>query len=1118
MNSKRLLVALVVATISVVMLLGIVVPGTVPEAQAQDVECPAGFALLDDGVTCESGPATSETLLLCQSAPLYLLDNGGQICAIDSFEIEQTDCPPGFSPDDSLGGLCAAFVPADQLPEGCPDGARGVVNGCYIVVAKGPRGTLVCNGTGTLAGDICVVEGEPPTRGPGTCPTGPDIVADGCYRLVSKSPVTLECPDIATEVDGECRVFVALIPGGLQCEAGFGLVGGRCIAQTRAESPTAVCPTGSFEDDEGACRRAVANAAGAYFCPDSNAALNGKSCVFTAPPVQTTRNECAGAGSELIGLLKICTVGELTSTESLGCDVGIVDVQRQTCVFLPAGSECPRGATVTDDLTCAFAPRTRTDISCDVGLAYVAAVSGEISCAVPALASGLDRCPAGFLSNESFGGVCTRTRAARVVGPDFCEDPDAILTSGDRCVSFAAFLDPTPVCAEGSPIDETGLCLVGVAQLDSTVVCAREGVVLDERGFCSFALDYATIEITKATAGDGPEEVFVVGVRDFEGLQEFLLAPGETVTARVLVGEITVSERQPAGWRLSNIACGEVEALPSRDDQARFSVAAGQQVQCVVTNVPAAATLTLILDVDADGMEPVPGTFGVRVGAVGQPPQDLALEEAVAASLDVVAGQVTVSPDFPLGWELAEVSCESPVSAQIPFLFRVTAAPSEAVECSLRAQPTGAATITITKEVGEGDDPSLQSDFLIDNLTSLTSQRVAVTPGQPVLLDVNPGAFEIQEVPRAGTEFVSAECEIRVLDDALAIVRSSEPWSVTFGAQAGRQIDCVFRSRSVDVAEIRFAEPADLRDMRVAFARVLDDQIPTRFDRSVQFVDAREMLTANPGQYAVFVETSPGLRVDSVTCSGDVVDAFDGDRIVLRLDPGEIVDCTVMRSELSNAPRITLVRELDGLDASPESGLSSASDLVIRQSSQRSTPQVGVPLVVDAIAGNTVLRVENQPGWQPTRIRCTDPDGASIGQGLDQVGIQLFQGDEATCTFTSRLISQADGAEPTPTPTATPTPSATPLPDPTATAAPTPTPGASGYETAAISYPANGFSLTPTPQPDEVLAAAVPSADTERAGAPLVATGTTAAPLVALALGLLAFGSCLHVAARRADA
>jgi len=404
---------LVVAAISM-LLSGLFVATASRSDASPPPACPDGFTLTADQKNCFQRAVVSSADNPNSCAEGLITPDGSK-CYIAARLIPQegtTDCPKGFSPDDSLGGICAKFEPADQKDPGCPEGSRGVKDGCYIRVAKGPRGTLVCNGDGTLNGDICVVEGNPPTRGTGTCPVAADIVQSGCYRLVSKSATTPcvspytagfagtckrsnpnavgtqakldftcpvvsgtgtfddddgdgdgtgasmtmvdaqskiescfyvaptdggDCPANSEAVAGECRVAVTLILGDLQCETGFGLIGSKCIAQSSADVPAAVCPTGSFEDADGVCRKPVANAAGAFFCKDAAAALNGKSCVTTAPFTVDFADDayvCAKGDRAVIGEQVLCFLGDADKnvTEGPSCLQGVLSTDNQYCV------------------------------------------------------------------------------------------------------------------------------------------------------------------------------------------------------------------------------------------------------------------------------------------------------------------------------------------------------------------------------------------------------------------------------------------------------------------------------------------------------------------------------------------------------------------------------------------------------------------------------------------------------------------------------------------------------------------------------------------------------------------------------------------------------------------
>lgn len=380
--------------------------------------CPDGFSLTADQKNCFAAATITNTVSPNTCAEGQLTPDGSK-CYLPARLIPQegvTLCPKGYSPDDSLLGMCARFEAAKQKLPGCPEGARGVAGACYILVAKGPAGTPTCT-TGTLAGTQCVITGAAPVNGPASCPESATVIkaANGeCYTLIARpapaacvAPYVMfgvagtmvckvsnpnptsstlapqfVCPTVAgvtivpsvhtiggiTKIEScsyavpavdttcptgttpdpngtQCRRPVDLTPGAQQCAAGFGLVDGKCIRYENANLLNAACPTGSVEDSRGDCRKPVANAAGAFFCEDPNAALNGRSCVWTTGfLVEPSPNlyKCekgvstvigSGAGTQVICLLAAtpnkattpsCVKGVL-STDGLYCVVPRID-------------------------------------------------------------------------------------------------------------------------------------------------------------------------------------------------------------------------------------------------------------------------------------------------------------------------------------------------------------------------------------------------------------------------------------------------------------------------------------------------------------------------------------------------------------------------------------------------------------------------------------------------------------------------------------------------------------------------------------------------------------------------------------------------------------------------
>jgi len=1161
-----------IALVLGLLLATVVVVGTNESAKAQDVTCVEGMDLLDDDVTCE-GPLITTRIVVCDTGVAAELDNGAEICQLNAELVAVTACPLGYAPDDLLGGVCARFEPADQMPDRCPEGSRGEPGDCYIGLAKLPRGQLVCDGDGVLAGDICVVEGAPPIRGEGTCPSGIGIIdsEEGCYRLVSRDAAG-ECPSTSTEVDGECREAEELIPGALQCETGFGLVGGRCIAQSAADIPAAECPVDSTEDAEGVCRRPVADASGAFFCKNPTAALNGKSCVSTAPFVEFDEFVCPD-GFEVIVTDALCLTGPMVVDEYLSCEVGIVDAVRKSCVLRLDGPECPVGAVLLGEATCVLAAQTSTQVGCAIGQGYLAGAGADPECVTAATVrvndvvcpdgskyqAGVgggcvqstpaeqqpDECPAGAAgeplncyeavprpggdagadcpagTQEDADGLC-RAPVETLSGTYFCADATQLLV-GATCLALVALdVEANLVCVSGELIADIGLCRAGAPELVAESICSRTGAKFDQRGFCTFELDYATILLTKTLTGDGPDETFVVTVKDVARQQPFLIAAGETVEARVLIGAITINESTPDRWRLSEIACNSGDAVSTGSLQ--VAVTSRQILRCEISNQPAAASLTVAVELDADSFESPPGTFAVRVLAQGgDVVGDLQIAPGSAATIDVVSGQSFLVADFPLGWRVSAVACgdddgQNPFNVS-PFNVIAELQPGGAQTCTFVASPATTSTVRLTKQVANPADAADVYTFRITDLVTSETQTVDLKAGESYEFDANPGAQSITELRREGSQIVSAECTATSVggDSVDAAVGPASPGRVQFGVNRGSSYDCSFVSTDVATGEVRFVLNGDGPATTIPIVPAVDvDGRPfSRDDADYEVgIDAGSETPQdlNPGTYAFYTYPVPGFVRSDLVCTGvSVIEPFDGLRVIATIDANATATCSVAYDAIANAPQITLVRELDGRDASPDSGFAQIDEIAITHEFSTLSLTVGTPLTVDGWSGRNRFFVAEADGWRPAEVRCVDSEGTSIGEGLDQAFMTVDAGTTATCTFSSRLISQADGAvEIIELESTTPTPTNTP--------APTPTPAATASDaTAAISYPAGGFSPTATPGeqvPALVTALQAPSA---QATDPLAATGTTTSLLLALATALLGIGATLYVGARRAD-
>ena len=303
--------------------------------------CPDGFSLTADAKNCFQVAAvtSADNPNSCDTGQLTPDSTKCYVAARIIPQQGQTLCPKGYSPDDSLGSMCARFDAAAQRAKTCPAGSHGVVSGCYILVAKGPRGAATCTNTaGELVGDSCVITGTAPAAGPSTCPTSATVLEDGteCYRLVGQVGGVCVAPN-RDDASGDCRSDVAKTPGALGCATGFAIIGAECLNYEAPVSANPQCPTGSAEDGAGACRKPVADTDGAYYCTDANAALNGKSCVWTAGfliELSPDLYKCDAGARTVIGAQVICILGDANANvaPSSSCLQGVPSTDSAYCI------------------------------------------------------------------------------------------------------------------------------------------------------------------------------------------------------------------------------------------------------------------------------------------------------------------------------------------------------------------------------------------------------------------------------------------------------------------------------------------------------------------------------------------------------------------------------------------------------------------------------------------------------------------------------------------------------------------------------------------------------------------------------------------------------------------
>ncbi len=278
--------------------------------------CPDGFTLQADGKACFKAADVVSTDGANTCAEGQITPDGTK-CWEPARILPQegtTYCPDGYSPDNSLGGMCARFEAATQLDAECPAGSFGTAGGCYIFVAKGPAGDLTCAAGSTLSGSTCVLVGPAPTPGAGSCPVSATVFLTGgqCYSVVTPTTVNDDCvaPFALSAAGGVCKVAN---PNAVGTQAK--------LDWTCPAGPTGVTVSANTETFNGVTKIA--------------------SCTYA---VQTSPSDCP-TGSQLVG--SQCRVPVALTAGGLQCTAGYGLVGSQCLAYdnpTAALASCPIGS------------------------------------------------------------------------------------------------------------------------------------------------------------------------------------------------------------------------------------------------------------------------------------------------------------------------------------------------------------------------------------------------------------------------------------------------------------------------------------------------------------------------------------------------------------------------------------------------------------------------------------------------------------------------------------------------------------------------------------------------------------------------------------------------------
>lgn len=384
--------------------------------------CPDGLSLTADAKNCfQAAVVTSaDDPNSCDTGQLT---PDGTTCYVAAQILPQegtTLCPKGYSPDDSLGDMCARFEEASERDDTCPAGSRGDAGSCYILVAKGPAGDDTC-AEGELIGTNCVITGAAPVNGESECPESATVILTGseCYTLIAPPAGDTTCVDPYIAFGSICKQTNS----GADEQAILDFECSTNAPQTIVENmrthggltkidscdyvpvaPAGACPDGTTLDTNGVdCRRPVDLRPGALVCDDGFGIVDGK-CIHYASPATAVAScpagsvedgvgdcrkpvadasgvyYCEDANAALNGTICVFTAGFLiepsptlykcesgertvigsgSATDGTGSDVQVICILGDANANTTSGPSCLQGVLSTDNAYC-IVPRIDT--------------------------------------------------------------------------------------------------------------------------------------------------------------------------------------------------------------------------------------------------------------------------------------------------------------------------------------------------------------------------------------------------------------------------------------------------------------------------------------------------------------------------------------------------------------------------------------------------------------------------------------------------------------------------------------------------------------------------------------------------------------------------------------
>lgn len=586
------------------------------------------------------------------------------------------------------------------------------------------------------------------------------------------------------------------------------------------------------------------------------------------------------------------------------------------------------------------------------------------------------------------------------------EEPGGLPAGWD--LSSLSCEDPTPAGTGTNPLNRTAT--INLTDGD-VVVCT---FVNTKRG---------SITIVKNTVPDGPQNFSFSGsLGDFSLDDDGDPALANSITFNDLhAGSYTVTEANPAPWKLQQIACTESDnnsSINLATGSASLVLDPGENIVCTFTNVEP-ATLTIIKDADpADGTN-----FAFNIGGTAYTLDDAVPDDGDGVSNSVTltglsANTVDVSELIPGDWTLTGINCQTadPVDTSTVNLANGSVAvdvdAGENISCTFSNQ-IKRGSITIVKDAQPNGSQvfGFSGDLGAFNLDD---NNDGALPNTRVFDSLLPGSYNVREIVPDRWNLADINC--RDADGGTLVDLNTG--SVSIDLDPGENITCRFINVEAPVNEsgiliIKHAEPHG--DQVFEFTGTGGNGLPANFTLVDNGVEPNSLSwTVADATYTVTEAAVPGWDLTDMRCSDPTGDShvdLAQRTATIEVGEGELVVCTFV-----NTQRGTIVLRKDAIPNDSQNfrlihpGLGGGSSIL-----DDSSPDDGDPY------GNSVTFSDVPPGgysvteaplvhWALVDIRCNDPDRETrVNSSTGTANIDLDPGETVSCVFVNSLREEVHG-------------------------------------------------------------------------------------------------------------